>query len=93
MGACLMYGTGTRSYNRSTEKRQMDRERAEYNRKIESGEIVFGEVVVVQCHCLSFRFSHSPADHKKLRSDMDWRTWQERQAEAERWREFPERIA
>lgn len=30
------------------------------------------------CHCRSFTFSHLPEAHKKLRSDLDWRTPEER---------------
>lgn len=68
-----MYGTGTRSYNRSTEKREMDRQRAEYNRKIAAGEVQFAEVEILMCHCRSFRSSHDPSEHRRLRAAWDWR--------------------
>lgn len=35
-------------------------------------------IPMLVCHCRSFRFSHSPEEHKKqLRTDYDWRSWQE----------------
>lgn len=86
----MVYGTGTRSYNRSTEKRQMDRERAEFSAKVDAGEIKspFAEVSLLLCHCRSFRFSHEPSAHKQLQyGDLDWTPWQRRQ----NFRAFEER--
>jgi len=30
------------------------------------------------CTCRSFRYPHELSEHKKLRSDYDWRSWEER---------------
>jgi len=72
----MTYGTGTRSYNRSAEKREMDRQRAEataaYVPRPES--IIIGPI----CNCLSFKEAHQLSAHKTLRNEMDWRPWQER---------------
>lgn len=80
-----MYGLGTRSYNRSTEARQMKRECAEARKKVESGEIQIPAATVgPMCTCISFRFAHLPEDHKKLKSDMDWRTYEQRMTDGNR---------
>lgn len=59
----------------------LKQERAETTAKYEAGELVFpASKPLLLCHCRSFRFSHEPEMHKKLRSDMDWRTPEERGA-------------
>jgi hypothetical protein len=72
----MSYGLGTRSYNRSTEKRQLDRERKEITAKFEASPR--REIPVLLCHCRSFRTSHRPDEHRKLLSDYDWRLPEER---------------
>ena len=70
-----MYGTDTRSYNRSTEKRQMDRERAEVTKNyVPSPE---GVMLSVLCTCRSFRYPHELSMHRQLRSEADWRIRQQ----------------
>jgi hypothetical protein len=44
------------------------------------------EIIVLLCFCRSFRFGHRPEEHKKLRSDLDWRTPSER-GNVEYWEE------
>jgi hypothetical protein len=69
------YGLGTRSYNRSSEKREMDRQRAEATANYVSSVVIVGPV----CGCRSFQFPHDPEAHKSLpRGDLDWRTPEER---------------
>ena len=82
--AVTSYGVGTRSYNRSAEKREMDRQRAE---KTATYQPKSNSVEILLCHCRSFQYSHEPAMHKKLKSDHDWRTLQERQSGPEYWSE------
>jgi hypothetical protein len=66
-----MYGYDTHSWRNSTEKRQMDRERAEATRKF----IPLFESVLqpLTCNCRSFQYPHGLEAHTKLRSDYDWR--------------------
>lgn len=74
-----MYGSGTRSYNRSPEKRAMERERRDMTAKYEAGELKLGKTIVGPiCACRSFRFPHELAAHKQLLSDSDWRLPEER---------------
>ena len=76
-----MYGTGTRSYNRSTEKRSMDKERAEATARYlaERARVGPRDILLRVCTCRSFTRAHDPARHKELLSELDWRTPQERQ--------------
>jgi hypothetical protein len=71
-----MYGTGTRSYNRSTEKRQMDKERKAVTAAYVPKEFTFGPI----CNCRSFNFPHELGRHRELKSDFDWRTESERRS-------------
>jgi hypothetical protein len=82
----MAYGIGTRSDNRYPEHNAMKRERKAFTKRYEAGEIKFEPMVILLCHCRSFRYSHPPSDHKKLLSDMDWRTWEER-SHSEIWEE------
>lgn len=79
-----MYGWGTKSWRNSAEKRQLDRERAEVTAQLVANPDSLDIGLI--CTCRSFRFPHNPADHKKLRSDMDWRTANERRNQ-EIWQE------
>lgn len=77
--AATVYGVGTRSYNRSAEKRELDRQRAEATARYERGEMKLGDCVVGPiCNCRSFNLPHDINRHRELRSDMDWRTEAER---------------
>jgi hypothetical protein len=68
------YGVGTRSYNRSAEKRELERQR-----KAATANYQYTEVVVpLICTCLSFRFPHPPSRHGSLKSDHDWTAWERR---------------
>jgi hypothetical protein len=78
----MSYGFMTHSYLNSTEHRQMKRERQEFTEKYLRGEIKFEPVTILLCHCRSFKFSHDVSEHRsgprKLLSDHDWRTPEER---------------
>lgn len=76
----MAYGYGTRSWMRSTEFRQMKREIAETKAKVSSGELVIPTTQFsVLCECRSFRYPHELMAHKRLRSEMDWCSYQERE--------------
>lgn len=77
----MTYGTGTRSYNRSPEKRQMDRERRETTKRHEAQPAMQVEIRWSMCNCRSFRLPHGPEEHKKLLSDFDWRMPSERRGQ------------
>lgn len=72
-----MYGTGTRSYNRSTEAKEMKRQQ-----KVATESYLAAPTRTVtvepQCNCLSFRLPHGISAHKTLQSDYDWTPWEER---------------
>lgn len=68
------YGLGTRSYNRSPAKREIDRQRTEATAAHEASprqSIIVGLV----CGCWSFPFAHSPTRHKSLTHAGDWTAW------------------
>jgi hypothetical protein len=71
-----MYGTGTRSYNRSPEKRQTDRER----RRATASFTPHPDTIPIppRCNCRSFDRPHFLEAHHQLQSDFDWRTPAER---------------
>ena len=73
-----MYGTGTRSYNRSPEKHQVDRERKQATASFQPHPDSIP--TVLRCNCRSFDRPHDVEAHRKLKSDFDWRTPAERQA-------------
>lgn len=70
----MTYGLGTRSYNRSAEKRQMDRERKAFTEKFEHKEIIVGPI----CNCLSFCLPHELKRHRELDAPHDWSLEHER---------------
>lgn len=78
----MAYGIGTRSDNRSPEHHAMKRDRADFTKRYEAGEITFEPTTIILCHCRSFRFSHEPREHhegaRKLLNDWDWRRWDKR---------------
>lgn len=88
-----MYGTGTRSYNRSTENRQNKLARKEATERFLEAR-ARGEVkpvtVSILCCCRSWVFPHEIAQHKQLSSDYDWPTPEER-LQRQRRRQFWER--
>lgn len=64
----MVYGTGTRSYNRSTEAREMKRQRAEATRREEEriragrlNTIIVGPI----CMCLAFNYAHEALAHER----------------------------
>lgn len=65
----MAYGTGTRSHLRSTEHRQMQRDRQEATREWESSQRVTVEVETL-CTCLSFRYPHKRHGWEAM---PDWR--------------------
>lgn len=73
----MVYGLGSRSYNKSRENRENKKAVAEATAAYEKSEKV-GFVVPWICNCRSFRFPHAVADHRKLKSDHDWLEWEKR---------------
>lgn len=81
----MVYGLGTRSYNRSAEARENKRQQAEATARFEQSqrvEIVMGLV----CTCRSFNLPHSPERHRELAGDWDWSLESERSG-VQRYRE------
>ena len=84
--AVTQYGPGTRSYNRSAEKRESDRQRAETTARYHAGELKIGPCVVGPiCCCRSFNLPHQLERHRELRSENDWRLESERRVTYEGW--------
>lgn len=69
VGLSNCYGTGTRSYNRSAQKKEMDRQRKAVTESYEHREVIVGPI----CSCRSFRYPHELSAHKALRNEWDWR--------------------
>lgn len=70
------YGVGTRSYNRSPEKREMDRQRAETTEQWQSAEHAEVEQPLM-CDCLQRPHPHELSIHSRLREspiggEMRW---------------------
>lgn len=90
MEAELTYGLGTRSYNRSAEARE-ERKRREANLRRMAIEGFVPAVkqpeylAPLMCDCRSFRYRHEIAAHKKLSSEYDWRTFEQRESDELRW--------
>lgn len=75
--ASTVYGSGTRSYNRSPEKRESKAQQAAVTARYESGprnEIIVGP----RCNCLSFPLAHDLSAHRTLRFEHDWTPWEKR---------------
>lgn len=73
----MTYGLNTRSYNRSAEKRENDRQRKAATDAYLAGEkreYVIGPI----CTCRSFTHAHELSRHDELQSDHDWRLPSER---------------
>jgi hypothetical protein len=77
----MVYGIGTRSFNRSTEHREMKRAQAEATAAYlaRPREIVQLGPEWLTCRCRSFDNPHEIRRHKELREN-DWRTESERKA-------------
>ncbi len=72
-----MYGTGTRSYNRSTEARQnkiAQKAATEAWLNAPKKTVLVGPI----CTCRSFNLPHELKRHKELKTDFDWRLESER---------------
>jgi hypothetical protein len=86
-----MYGTGTRSYHRSAEHRENKRQQKlatkRFLEKKAAGELK-AETAPLLCRCHSFRFPHETSAHRRLKSDYDWRPFEQREAEQENWEEW-----
>lgn len=87
----MVYGTNTRSYNRSPEAREIKRQRAEAT-KCEEERIAAGrfESVVVGpiCCCLAFNYSHEALAHlqclnRRLAGELN--TWLKARNESFLW--------
>lgn len=89
------YGYDTKSWRNSTENRQLKQERAEFTAKFQTGELQLANTdlrLFIVCTCLSFRYPHTLDAHQKLRSEYDWRTFQQREREDAGWQRFREPI-
>lgn len=76
------YGWQTKSWRNSTEKRSVDKERAEETARYLAERAVSKprDILLYVCTCRSFHFPHDPERHKELpKGDLDWRTPEERQ--------------
>jgi len=71
------YGVGTRSYNRSAEKREMDRQRAEVTAQYEAQPRMEVEAPLV-CRCPQRDYPHELSVHAALRSEWWARDKRER---------------
>lgn len=87
-----VYGLGTKSYNASGEKKEMDRQRKTVTEKYEAGELSFADQsrAFLVCRCRSFPHTHpaaghSPAFHGSLKSDYDWRLAEQRNITYSGW--------
>ena len=81
----MVYGLGTRSYNRSAERREMKRQAEEATAAYIAQphpQVIVGPL----CFCRSFQYAHVIERHQELMSDYDWRSWQQRQ-ERNVWKE------
>lgn len=78
----MVYGLGTRSYNRSAEHRENKKQVAAATAAWLAKPHDQVEIRWSMCTCRSFRLPHDPKDHSegqlRLRRDTDWRTWQQR---------------
>jgi hypothetical protein len=70
------YGQGSRSYNRSAEKRESKTQQAAVTAKYEAGPKQ--EYMIMRCNCRSFRLPHDLSAHQSLKHDGDWTPWEER---------------
>lgn len=75
--AVTPYGVGTRSYNRSSEAREVKRQAKEATEKYLAQPHV-PIILPVMCDCRSYRFPHPISRHKTLKHPGDWTPWQER---------------
>jgi hypothetical protein len=67
----MVYGLGTRSYNRSTEARRNRESQKKATAEYQAQERV--EIPVTpRCDCMCFRLPHELTAHKKLKSERDW---------------------
>jgi hypothetical protein len=75
--AATSYGVGTKSYNSSGEKKELERQKKSATEKyLQSPR---NEVIVQpRCNCLSFPLPHDLSAHRTLKSEYDWTPWQER---------------
>ncbi len=65
-----MYGYGTHSHINSTEYRQLKKERAEFTKKYEAGEVAFETVEIpLTCRCPQRPYPHELSVHASLRTD------------------------
>lgn len=85
--AVTSYGVGTKSYNSSSEKKEMDRQRQEVTERYARGELKVQDCSrsFLLCRCRSFPHTHpaaghSPSFHDTLRADYDWRSPEERKS-------------
>jgi hypothetical protein len=87
----MVYGTGTRSYNRSTEARTMKKQRAEATKR-EEERIRAGrfETIIVGpiCACPAFHFPHESLAHLQLLNGPEFRglqIWKQAGNESYTW--------
>ena len=76
----MTYGTGTRSFNRSPEKRQLNREVKAVTEAYLARPDRLTVLFPLMCRCRSFELPHPLSEHSKLRDLWDWRTPEERKS-------------
>ncbi len=70
----MVYGYGTQSHIKSTEFKQTQRDRAEFTKRYEAGEIRFPATQVpLMCTCPQRPYPHELQVHATLASD--WAAW------------------
>lgn len=75
--AATVYGTNTRSYNASSEKRESKAQQKAVTAKYEAAprqEVIVGPI----CSCRSFPLPHELKEHRSLKTEHDWKPWEER---------------
>lgn len=65
------YGYDTHSWRNSTEKRQLDQERAELTAKYEAGELDLpeGDYPLLMCNCAQRDYPHELKIHRRLQGE------------------------
>jgi hypothetical protein len=73
--AATSYGVGTKSYNASSEKKELDRQKKAVTEKYLAAprfEVILDASWFV-CHCRAFADPHGIEKHRELRAEWDWR--------------------
>ena len=77
----MAYGRETRSWFKSPEGRASKKAQKDVTAAYLAGDLKFAPVdpnSLLSCRCRSFNLPHGLEAHKKLKSEFDWRTPEER---------------